>query len=489
MAKTYLESANTLPVYDECDVLVVGGGAAGHSAAVAAARAGCDKIILMERYGYFGGNVTGGYVLMVPGLSWRSFSMVRGLQEEWYTRLDKNAPGSYISPSLEEIGETSQIKLDRWSLVYGCVARGDGDSYLVRAPYYEPNQLKLEMDMMVQELPNIKVMLHSWGTKPIMDGNKVCGVIYESKEGRKAVMAKIVIDATGDGDIYSQTGAPFFTAPADVNPFVYHTALVWRMGGADYELFGRWAKDHPEEDASFRAEMVKIAGYNTAFFPTERNDVVWFNNWLRGLSCIDIEDIKTTEFRVRNSIPKIIKFCREYMPSAFRNAYLYDIAPQLGTRSARRLDGEYVMTTLDIACANRHDDVVAWHSIVDIYNGGAPVELPYRSILPKNVENLLCPGKHFAADERAISCLYLIPQCIGMGQAAGVAAAVAIRDGATTHNVDIKRVQKILCTEQDVPLPRQENTNPELVRQLEDYKYGTMTEAARKVRSEAGLDW
>ena len=121
--------------------------------------------------------------------------------------------------------------------------------------------------------------------------------------------------------------------------------------------------------------------------------------------------------------------------------------------------------------------------------GGAPVELPYRSILPKNVENLLCPGKHFAADERAISCLYLIPQCIGMGQAAGVAAAVAIKDGTTTHNVDVKRVQKILCTEQDVPLPRQENTNPELVRQLEDYKYGTMTEAAKKVRSEAGLDW
>jgi len=490
MSETYLESANTLPVYDECDVLVVGGGSAGHSAAVAAARAGCEKIILMERYGYFGGDVTGDYVLMVPGLSWRSFSMVRGIQEEWFTRLDRSAPGSYISPAIDELGETSPIKIDRWSMVHGCVAtESGGEKSLMRAPYYEPNQLKIEMDLMVQELPNIKVMLHSWGTKPIMDGNTIKGVIFESKEGRKAVMAKIVIDATGDGDIYSQTGASFFTAPAVHNQFVYDTALVWRMGGVDFELFARWRQDHPKESAAFTEELRKVAGYSTQFFPTERNDVVWFNNWLRGFNCIDIEDIKNSEFTVRNSIRRIIKFCQAYMPSAFRNAYLYDIAPQFGPRSSRRLDGEYVMTPLDMACANKHDDVVAWHSIVGIYNGGAPVELPYRSILPKKVENLLCPGRHFAADEKAISCLYLIPQCIGMGQAAGVAAAVAINEGTTTHNVNVKRVQKILCEEQDVPLPRQENTNPELVRQLEEYKYGTMTETAKKVRQEAGIDW
>ena len=492
MSGTYTESANTLQIYDECDVLVVGGGAAGHSAAVAAARAGCEKVIIMERYGYFGGDVTGDYVLMVPGLSWRSFSMVRGIQEEWFTRLDQNAPGSYISPAIEELGEESPIKIDRWSIVHGTVAGGPGrdfEKHLMRAPYYEPNQLKIEMDLMVQELPNIKVMLHSWGTKPIMDGDVIKGVIFESKEGRKAVMARIVIDATGDGDIYSQTGAPFFTAPATSSSFVYDTALVWRMGGVDYELFGRWRLDHPEAAASFSEELRNIAGYSTQFFPTERNDVVWFNNWLKPFNCIDIEDIKRTEFTIRNSIRRIIKFCRAYMPAAFRDAYLYDIAPQFGPRNSRRLDGEYVMTPLDMACANKHDDVVAWHSIVGMYNGGAPVELPYRTILPKKIENLLCPGRHFAADERAISCLYLIPQCIGMGQAAGVAAAVAIKDGKTTHNVDVARVQKILCMEQDVPLPRQENTNPELIRQLEEYKYGTMTEAAKKERERAGMDW
>lgn len=95
MSKT-IQETNTVPVYDECDVLVVGGGAAGHSAAIAAARAGAKKVIILERYGYFGGDVTGGYVLMIPTMSWYNKSFVRGLQEEWFTRLDKSAPGSYI---------------------------------------------------------------------------------------------------------------------------------------------------------------------------------------------------------------------------------------------------------------------------------------------------------------------------------------------------------------------------------------------------------
>ena len=488
MGKTYAESANTLPVYDECDVLVVGGGCAGHSAAIAAARAGCKKVILMERYGYFGGDVTGGYVIMIPALSWRNFSMVRGLQEEWFTRLDKSSPESYICPSLDEIGDSSPIKVDRWELIHGCTTNSD-PKVLIRAPYYEPNQLKIEMDLMLQEEPNVKVVMHAWGTKPIMDGDTIKGVIFESKEGRKAIMAKVVIDATGDGDIYSQAGAPCFEYNT-INPDsrADKTALVWRMGGVDFELFARWFRDNDFNQA-FRAALTKAAGYHTIILPSERNDVVWFNNFLPHLDCTNIEDIKTTEFTVRNSIRKIIKFCKEYMPSAFRNAYLYDIAPQLGSRCSRRLDGEYLMTGLNFAANPQFEDVIAWHSVIGHINGGVPIELPYRCILPKKIENLLCPGRHLSADEIVIDVLNLIPQCVGTGQAAGVAAAVCVAEGTTTHNVNIARVQDILCHEQDVPLPRQDNTDPELVRQLEECKYGTMTPAAKKIRADAGLDW
>ena len=492
--KTYLEAASELPIYDECDVLVVGGGAAGHSAAIAAARAGCEKVILMERFGYFGGDVTGGYVLMIPALSWHSFNCVRGLQEEWFTRLDKNAPDSYICPERDEVGQKDPFKLERWGLIHGCVCPEKGNPYLVRAPYYEPTQLKLEMDAMVEEEPAIKVMIHCWGTKPILDGNTVKGVIFESKEGRQAILAKVVIDATGDGDIYTKSGAPFFHGANQTD--VYRggqdrssaTALVWRMGGVDYEAFARWGAANPEARTAFYAELARIAGYRTAFFPAGVNDVVWWNNWLVNRDCSNLDDIRYTEFKVRDSIRPLLEFCRKNMPYG-RNAYLYDIAPQLGSRCSYRLNGEHVFTRLDIATAAKFDDVIAWHSVVGMVNGGAPIELPYSSVLPQKIENLLCPGRHFSVDAETVAGVTLIPQCIGLGQGAGVAAAVCVKDGTTTHNVDIKKVQKILCTEQDVPLPRQENTDPELVRELEEYKYGTYTEAAKKCREAAGLDW
>ena len=492
--KTYLEAACELPIYDECDVLVVGGGAAGHSAAIAAARAGCEKVILMERFGYFGGDVTGGYVLMIPALSWHRFNVVRGLQEEWFARLDRNAPDSYICPEREEVGEKDPFKLERWDLIHGCVSPEKGNPYLVRAPYYEPTQLKLEMDAMVEEEPNIKVMIHCWGTKPIMDGNTIKGVIFESKEGRQAILAKVVIDATGDGDIYTKSGAPFFHGANQTD--VYRggqdrssaTALVWRMGGVDYEAFARWGKANPEAYADFRNQINKIAGYRTGFFPAGANDVVWWNNWLANRDCSNLEDIRFTEFTVRDSIRRIVAFCRKNMPYG-RNAFIYDIAPQLGSRCSYRLDGEHVYNRLDIATGAKFDDVIAWHSVVGMVNGGAPIELPYSSVLPKKIENLLCPGRHFSVDAETVSGVTLIPQCIGLGQGAGVAAAVCVKDGTTTHNVDIKKVQKILCTEQDVPLPRQENTDPELVRELEEYKYGTYTEMAKRTRQAAGLDW
>lgn len=489
MNNTYLESPNTLPIYDECDVLVVGGGAAGHSAAIAAARAGAKKVILMERYGYFGGNVTGGYVLMLPALSWRKYSMVRGIQEEWFTRLDKNAPDAYIAPLFKDLGSTDPILLHRWASIHGNTnANSCTYNRIIRAPYFEANQLKIEMDAMIQEEPNIKVLLHSWGTKPIMDGDTIKGVIFESKEGRKCVMAKVVIDATGDGDIYSQAGAAY-TEHRIPTSSVDKTALVWRMGGIDFELYQLWVKQNPELYKNFISELTKVAGFLTNFYSDGRNDVVWVNNWLPGLNCIDLEDIKKTEFDVRNSIRRTLKYIKETLPFAFRNAYLYDIAPQLGTRGSRRLEGEYVMTKLDFACHSEFEDVIAWHSVLPYVTDGAPVEIPYRCILPKKIENLLCPGRHLSADEKAIDMLYLIPQCVGTGQAAGVAAAVAVQNGTTTHNVDIKRVQKILCYEQDVPLPRQENTNPELVRELEEFMYGTMTPMAKQVRKEAGMDW
>ena len=120
MSKMYMEPATSIPVYDECDILVVGGGAAGHSAAVAAARAG-GKVILMERYGYFGGDVTGGYVLMIPTLNWKEHSVIRGIQEEWFTRLNAHAPDTLIGPDLKYVGKDVTYICNKYRAYEGCV--------------------------------------------------------------------------------------------------------------------------------------------------------------------------------------------------------------------------------------------------------------------------------------------------------------------------------------------------------------------------------
>ena len=472
MSERYHELANDLPVYGSCDILVVGGGAAGHTAAIAAARANPDaKIILMERYGYFGGDVTGGYVLMIPTLNWHQYPIIRGLQEEWFDRLDKKAPDSYISPRMDEAGLDTPILVDRWSLVHACTKQSGGKTILMRSPSFEPQQLKIEMDLMVQELPNIEMLLHCWGTKPIMDGDTIKGVIFESKAGRQAIFAKIVLDCTGDGDLYAQSGAPFYGKDGIIaeGQRDNQTALVWRVGNVNFEAYARWSRANPELNANFLAELKKIAGYPTMFFPAGNMHTVWFNNWLSGMNCIDLNDLRRTELMVRNSIRPILAFCQEALPFAFEDSFLYDIAPQLGARCSRRLDGEVFMTKQNFIENPVYDDVVAWSTTVYL---DAPLEIPYGALLPKKVENLLAAGRHISADQMAIGAVQLIPQCVQTGQAAGVAAAVAVKDGSTTHTVDIKKVQYILSHEQNVPLPRQDNTDPALVADLEACDYG-----------------
>ena len=488
-AKTYIEPQTTVPVYDECDVLVVGGGAAGHSAAIAAARAGCKNVVLMERYGYFGGDVTGGYVIMLPNLSWYDKSFIRGLQEEWFTRLAKY-PGTVRAPGLDEIGSTDPVLVHAYSGLHDAVSRatfeGCKTPQLVRSVYFEPNYLKIEMDKMLLEHSDaIRVLCHSWGTKPIVENGKCTGVVFESKEGRKAVLAKVVIDATGDGDLFTRSGAPYQTL-ADGETRSSTTALVYRVAGIDWDAFIEWSERNPKLRMAFSAGLQKLVGFRIAPIPTNSNGMCWMNNWHAARDCAKIADQTYTELHTRATIHDAIDYMRKACP-AFRDAYLYDIAPQLGTRCSKRLTGEYVMTANDFAFASKFDDTIAWSSTICQINDCGPVEIPYRAILPQKVDNLLAPGRHLSADNVAIDWLNLIPQCVQTGQAAGVAAAVAVASGAGTHGVDVKRVQDILVG-QDVPLPRNElfrAKDPSYEALVEEKQYGLYTAMAKKAREEA----
>ena len=478
-AKTYIEPQTPIPVYDECDVLVVGGGAAGHSAAVAAARAGCKNVILMERYGYCGGDVTGGYVLLIPNLSFHEKTYVRGIQEEWFTRLSK-IPGAVAGPRMELAGSHDPNLIKYWGPVGG--ATHVQPARVCHGFMIEPTQLKIEMDVMLDELKNsIRVMYHSWGTKPIMEGNVCKGVIFESKEGRKAILAKVVIDATGDADLCRQSGAPTSSA-IDDECRCGCTALVYRIAGFSRSAYAQWMATHREEAKAMGETLTKIHGFRSGLMTGPTDEVSWVNNWQPKRDCSKIVDQTATEMGTRLKLREVLEYYKTACPEIFKDAYIYDIAPQLGTRGSHRIVGEHIIGANDWAFPKEHEDCIAWHCTVETLNDNAPIEIPYRAILPQKVENILAPGRHISADSVAIDNVNLIPQCVGTGQAAGVAAAVMVADGSSAHTVNIAKVQDILAGEQDVPLPRNEHTDISYTQCLEEHEYGLYTEMAKRAR-------
>jgi len=485
MANKYLEPASELNVYAECDVLVVGAGAAGHSAAVAAARAGAKKIILMERYGYSGGDVTGDYVLMVPNLSYKTLPFVRGLQEEWFDRMEAAVPGSTWGPRMKEIGKEDKTLMLRWQHKMDTVSPFE-PKHLVRSVYYDGPQLEIELDLMLAELKDrIEVLYHSWGTRPIIEDNVIKGVIFESKEGRQVIFAKVVIDATGDGDIFRQAGCPYERLSESFTRS-HTTTLAWRVGGVDTDYLLEWRYAHPQEWRAANAEMAKRFGYRASLpsWDEPNGNVLMFNSHY-DMDCANIRDLSKTEIDTRTSIREILDYCRHAIPGAYKNIYLLSIAPQTGVRCSNRLKGEYMMTPLDFATSPEFDDVIAWHSTIARINRCAPIEIPYRAILPQKVDNLLCPGRHISADAVAIDWLNLIPQCVGTGQAAGVAAAVAIEKSTGTHDVDIRAVQDILV-DQNVPLPRNAKVDKCYAELVKENERGINNELAEKVRANPG---
>ena len=128
--------------------------------------------------------------------------------------------------------------------------------------------------------------------------------------------------------------------------------------------------------------LKKITGFMILPLPTNDNNIVWFNNWLPNMNCADVKDQTTTELSVRDKIRDVIEFMRKEVPEGFADAYLYDIAPQLGSRCSRRLKGEYIMTANDFAFHQEFDDVIAWHSTICRINDSAPIEIPYRPSCP-----------------------------------------------------------------------------------------------------------
>jgi hypothetical protein len=276
----------------------------------------------------------------------------------------------------------------------------------------------------------VELRLHSWFSEPMLDGDRVTGAIFETPAGRQAIRAKVVIDASGDAAVAARAGAP-------IEHGRYFVTLVHRYGGVDTERALRFEIEHPDEAAALNTEAKRILGgsWDMWWLLTPLPGVVWCNcPHMRGYDTTSVEDLTKAEFEARGKIVATFRFAKENIPG-FERSYLLDAAPQMGVRQGRLLLGEYVVTQDDIREARWFPDSVA---------RGRDYFTPYRAMVPRRIEQLLVTGRCYSATPIAQRSSREIGPCIVMGQAAGVAAALALEADVAVRNVDVAAVQRRL---------------------------------------------
>jgi hypothetical protein len=443
---TVREPATDIEVCYEADVVVVGGGPGGHSAAIAAARNGA-KTVLLERYGHLGGMATGGIVIQIPHMSdGGTEPVIAGLALEWLERLD--VIGGTLRPRMEDIGSDNPALVSRWRRFMGNVINGR----IEHTAWVDPELLKCVLNDMVEEA-GVKLLLHSWGTRALVEKGKVTGVLFESKSGRQAVLGEIIIDGTGDGDLLPSAGAEF-DATWDAGSRSSMLALVFRLGNCNYQKYCDFRESQPEKHQELMKELARVAGTRLLPLPSPRNDVMWVNNWIPDLDCTNVEDLTKLEVEMRKIMRRGHDFMKKNIPT-FENSFILDTASQTGTRGSRRLIGEYMITKEDFQSRKKFEDTIAVFPRLGrpgSAEAGQHIYIPYRALVPVRTEGLLVAGRSFSSDMDANNMANLIPHCIAMGQAAGTAAALARDGGISLRKVGYRALQEKLRG-QGVPLP------------------------------------
>jgi len=423
MADFIKEPEGRARVAARAGVVVVGGGPAGISAAVAAARSGLS-VILVERYAYLGGLASGGMVLVLDDMCYRGEITVRGICAEMIERMQKMGLCA-LPPEGERISDAALWrKWNRWGVIdYHSLHQPKEVAY---AAAFDPDGYKRAANEMTSEA-KVQLRLHSWFSRAIVEDGKIKGVICETKAGREALLADVVIDTSGDLDVAASAGAPFAHES-------YLVTTVFRLGGVEVEAAERFEYERPAEFSAVDREAMRIlrGSWSQWWLKTPLPGIVWCNcPHLTGLDGIRVEDLTRAERQGRERIEELIAFVKERMPG-FEKAFLIDVAPQLGVRQTRLLEGAYIVTKEDIQQRRRFPDSVA---------RGRDYFTPYRALLPRGVSQLLVAGRHYSATAMAQRISREIPPCMAMGEAAGVAAAVALEDGVTVDRVDVPRVQ------------------------------------------------
>ncbi len=462
MVKTITESARKLKVVREVDVVVVGGGPGGVASAVSATRNGA-KTVLIERYGHLGGMATGGLINIFPNLSDISGRQhIFGLTQEILDRLSRRGGASY--PKKEDWGTTDPKVVDYYLnanlgffFVRKDLNRGGKQAVLYTA-VVDPEILKDELNDMVLGA-GAELFLHSWGTRPVMDGDTVKGVIFESKSGRQAILGKVVIDATGDGDIFVGAGAEFDPALSNKYRTAWLAFTFW-MANVDIRKYEEFKSNQPEKHKVLMEELLKLGGYPHFFKGVLENQsgVLWYHCMqpqAESTDAMDVEQLTRIDVKARKRALVTHAFMRRNVPG-FEKCFVMQTAPQLGTQGGRRVTGEYTVTQDDIVNDRVFEDtiaVLANNDLGEISAKHPTLCIPYRCLVPKKIEGLLVACRAFSSEDSINQYFNIIPPCLCYGQAAGTAAALAVKAGVQPRKVDYKALQKNLV-KQGVNLPK-----------------------------------
>lgn len=445
MPRHVTERSRTTPVLLETDVLVVGSGPGGLAAAIGAAREGAHTTLL-DRYGCFGGVITQVGVESVA----------------WYRRegtVDSEGLGGEFEQRAKAMGGTQP---ESQSL----------------SEALDPEMFKCVADELVREA-GVEPLLHCLAVAPIVNDALIEGVITESKSGRQAVLARRVIDATGDADIADRAGVPcritgptetlgvtvvFSCSGVDGRRFLRHAAerrptyrdwdQAWEMetAGKEDELFSPYLRE-PFEEARragiIPEDMDSIGGTWGRITPA--GEMTYLNMiLLKGYDCTDVRDLTRAEIEGRRQALLAIEALRRFAPG-FEEARLRTFGMTLGTRDSRKIVGRCELTAEDVLGEARFPDSIGiFPEFIDGYGHlvlpttGRYFQVPYGILVPREVDDLLVAGRCVAGDRVSHAAVRSQVCCALTGQAAGVAAAVSLRDGTTTGRVDVTRVQAAL---------------------------------------------
>ncbi len=448
--ETIIIKPKTVEISMHTQVLVVGGGPAGIGAAVSAARSG-QQVLLLEKRGFLGGNITACYVencnYFLKGTKFRS--------EGIYAEIERKAYEKYGNDNLRE-----------------------RNKYAFSSEY-----LKVFLDEFVTGA-GVRVLFHSFVNEVVMNGSHIEAVIIQTKKGPVAVKADMVIDTTGDADVAFAAGVPFEQGRQSDGLCQPGTVSV-RLAGADTGALLRDGDRLQEIGRIFKEDYragktgLSCKRQDLPFGRLTAAGQISYVNYscVYGLDPTDIRDLSRGEMECRQYVMDIYKYLKTHFEE-LKNTEIASIAPEIGFRDSRRIEGLYHLTIDDMESMRHFDDVIAvFPRFYDMlapdanmdgdgkvegkgYRGHIfePVvddrtfEIPYRALVPRAVDNLLAAGRCISADHVAESGTRAISLCMMTGQAAGAAAALANRGKITPAQVCVRELQQILL-DQNIHLP------------------------------------